>query len=452
MHNIKTITTDQLKVMLGYKTTRFLVLNLAIVMLLTACQTGRGYSTNRQWEYKADQQAQANLPPSTLGEAQTQPALPQSAGIEQESIMPVTAPAPATLPKVKVAILLPLSGKHEKLGQAMLNAAQIALFDIGHQNFQLVPKDTRGTPDGARNATREAVNEGAQLLLGPLFAESVRTARPIAATAQINMLAFSTDWTLAGGNTYIMGFLPFDQIERLTDYAAKQGVNNIGMIAANDNYGRVVSSVFKNSTSRKGITLVKQQTFDPRSRNLSPDIRQFTDYDARKASTEFPTPFNAVFMPVGGQQAVTIANLITHYDLPPTMVRRLGTGLMDDTALATEPSLDGTWFAAPSPNLRRDFTQKYMGTYGKPAPRLATLAYDATALAAVLAQRGIQQTGQPSFDHAAITNPNGFMGINGIFRFRSDGTAERGLAVLEFKHGQITVIDEAPKTFQQSQY
>jgi ABC-type branched-subunit amino acid transport system substrate-binding protein len=125
---------------------------------------------------------------------------------------------------------------------------------------------------------------------------------------------------------------------------------------------------------------------------------------------------------------------------------------MDDTALATEPSLEGTWFAAPSPNLRRDFTQKYMGTYGKPAPRLATLAYDATALAAVLAQRGIQQTGQPSFDHAAITNPNGFTGINGIFRFRSDGTAERGLAVLEFKHGQITVIDKAPRTFQQSQY
>ncbi|MEM7651539.1 MAG: hypothetical protein AAF204_05605 [Pseudomonadota bacterium] len=119
--------------------------------------------------------------------------------------------------------------------------------------------------------------------------------------------------------------------------------------------------------------------------------------------------------------------------------------------MATENNLEGTWFAAPSPSARKSFQQRFISTYGNRPPRLSTLAFDATALAAVLARRGLEQTGRPAFDRNSITSPNGFAGIDGIFRFRSDNTAERGLAVLEFKRGQIVVVDEAPKTFQQPQ-
>ena len=125
---------------------------------------------------------------------------------------------------------------------------------------------------------------------------------------------------------------------------------------------------------------------------------------------------------------------------------------MDNTGLAGEAGLSGAWFAAPSPNLRRDFERKYSNVYGRKPPRLATLAYDATALSAVLAQRGLQNQGRPEFDRNALMNPNGFFGIDGIFRFRPDGTAERGLAILEFNRGRIQVIDEAPTTFEAVQY
>ena len=334
----------------------------------------------------------------------------------------------------------------------MLNAAQIALFDTGYKSYQLIPKDTKGTPDGARMAARSAIDEGAQLVLGPVFSESVRAAKPIAASANTNMIAFSTDWSLAGNNTFIMGFLPFDQVERIAHYAATRGINNIGVIAPENNYGRAVINIFDQRAPLLGLRTPKKQTFNPRTTNLNQDIRSFAEYDARKNDPARGQPFDAVLMPAGGQQAITITNLMTQYNLAPNQVRRLGTGLMDDPGLNGEPGLEGTLFAAPSPKLRRDFENKYRGLYARPAPRLATLAYDATALSAILARQGLQTKGEPSFDRRSLTNPNGFFGIDGIFRFRADGTAERGLAILEFKNGRPVVVDDAPRTFQQRNY
>ena len=429
-----------------------IALTLATAALLTACQSSGGYARKNQWDYNAKPTKTAEAAPRPLDNiyapAQT-PIEPYEATPAPQTPAP-TAPT-TNLATVKVALLAPLSGKHAKLGQALLNAAQLALFDLGHTNYQLIPKDTAGNAATAREAAKDALDEDAELIIGPLFAESVRAVKPVAASSRVNMLAFSTDWTLAGDNAFIMGFLPFDQIERLTKYISANNYNRIGVIAPNDSYGRVVTSAYNNLAPRYGLQNIASQTFDPRSRNLGPDIRQFTKYDMRNG-TENPPPFDAVLMPVGGQTAITIANLMTQYDMPPNTVKRLGTGLMDDTGLAGEPGLNGAWFAAPSPNLRRDFEQKYIATFGRKPPRLATLAYDATALSAILAQRGLQNEGRPYFDKNSLMNPNGFFGIDGIFRFRRDGTAERGLAVLEFNRGRIKVIDEAPTTFERAQY
>ncbi len=418
--------------------------------MLTACSSGNTYQKDAQWDYSENAVQTAEEVPKPIKDTKPPAALET---VEQERI---AAPSESintasNTPIVKVALLAPLSGKHAKLGQAMLNAAQLALFDIGYSNFQLIPKDTSGTPGGAREAARQAIDEDAQMILGPLFAESVRAAKPIASNARINMLAFSTDWTLAGNNTFIMGFLPFDQLERLTKYVAANNYSRIGILAPNDNYGRVVTNAFNNLASRYRLQTVKAQNFNPRSRDLASDIRRFSQVDTRRGQ-ETPPPYDAVLMPVGGQTAITVTNLMTQFGLPPNRVKRLSTGLMDDTGLAGEPGLNGTWFAAPSPNLRRNFEKKYFTTYGRKAPRLATLAYDATALSAVLAQKGIAKTGRPAFDKASLLSTSGFFGIDGIFRFRPDGTAERGLAILEFSRGRINVIDEAPTTFQRTQF
>lgn len=406
----------------------------------------------------------------------------QNTGTAPQSPM---SPVMPSLPPVKVALLLPLSGPQADLGQALLQAAQLALFDMGYKNFELMPRDTRGTPQGAGQAAQAVISEGAQLILGPLFAQEVQAAKPIAARYSINMIAFSTDWSLAGGNTYIMGFLPFAQVQRVAQYAAQNGFRKIGILAPNTDYGNAVIAAYNSMAYRAGLNTADVVRFAPDDdENNATLVRNFTKYDSRMQALEeqkmpledrlkanprdadakaqlkqleenFKTqmlPFDAVLLPVGGEQARTIAGLLSYYELEPDAVKRLGTGLWDEPGLATEPSLDGAWFAAPSPDLRRDFERKYTDLYGLRPPRLASLAYDATALAAVLARTGFQRDGRPAFDQSSLSNPNGFAGIDGIFRFRPDGLIERGLAVLEFKDAHIEVIDPAPTTFQNPTY
>lgn len=378
----------------------------------------------------------------------------------------------------KIALLVPLSGDKAHIGQALLNAAQMAMFDGGMTNFEILPRDTLGTVDGARLAALDAARSGARMIMGPLFSHSVRAAKPIANRHNIPMVAFSTDWRLADSNTYIMGFLPFTQVQRIMEYSASQGFQNMGVFAPSNSYGEAIMSSYSRIAPQVGITTHAVTQFSPADTNISPLLRSFSEYDSRveelnqlirplearleanakdlqaqyeleqykNMDTFGPPPFQAVLLPVGGEQARAIANLLSHYDLDKDDVKRLGTGLWDDEALATEQNLDGAWFAAPSPQQRQQFEQRYKSLYLSDAPRLATLAYDSTALAMLLTNTG------GKFDRGAFTNPNGFSGVDGIFRFRNNGLVERGLAVLEYHHGKIRVIDPAPNTFQLYQY
>lgn len=355
-----------------------------------------------------------------------------------------TAAARQDLPAVKVGILLPLSGRNAALGQAMLQSAQMALFSAGYSRFELIPRDTGESPEAARQAAQSAISDGAQLLLGPVFAADVDAARSVARGANISMIAFSNDWKLAGGGTFIMGFTPFDQTARVTRYAASRNVKSVAVLAPSGDYGQAVGAAFAALAPRYGMTVPAKASFPASGAGIDPAIQGFAPAAARA---------QAVLLPANGQLAALASGKLTAAGLPPSKIKRLGTGLLEeaagDAALARNPDLDGTWFAAPPPATRERFEQRYAAAYGARPPRLATLAYDATALAVALARRGFDG-GQnaPAYDPGAISDPNGFSGIDGIFRFRPDGTAERGLAVFEFRNGRAVVIEEAPGTFQ----
>lgn len=375
-----------------------------------------------------------------------------------QTASPAMAAPVADIPQtaVKVALLVPLSGKNADLGQAMLQAAQLALFDMEYDKIELMPQDTRGTPEGARTAAQLALADGAQLILGPIFASEARAVAPIAQQAGINVISFSTDWTLAQGNTFVMGFLPFTQVERIVQYVAAQRLNRVAIIAPETEYGNVVVSAWNVHASRGGLPPASILRVSPGSAAASEKISAFANYEARstiiKSGGQAPTPFDAVFMPLGGSEAVSLADSLSFYELDPQSVRRIGTGLWDDAALAAQKNMDGAWFAASDPALRKAFERRYYDSYGVAAPRLSTLAYDATSLAVVLAKSGLSSQGHPAYDRGAITNPNGFAGIDGIFRFRPDGMAERGLAIIEVRNGSMSVIDPAPRSFVRTQY
>lgn len=342
---------------------------------------------------------------------------------------------------VKVALLVPMSGRSADLGQAMLKAAQLALFDVGNATFELMPVDTQSTPQGAADAARQAANAKADLILGPIFAEDVRAAKPVASGAGIPMIAFTTDWKLAGNDTYIMGFLPFAQVTRVTQYAQTQGLNNFAVYAPQTEYCDVVI----NTLQRSGAQMTRTGRYAAGETALQGLVQDFAAQAAAQpeAGTAGGFVFNALMLPVGGESLRTLVSLFDLAGVNNKNVRFIGTGLWDDESLTRNPALYGGWFAAPEPSLRADFDKRYVETYGGAAPRLATLAYDATALAAVLSR-----TPDPKpFSRQRLTNPRGFAGIDGVFRFRADGLNDRGLAILEIQNGRARVIDRAPTAF-----
>lgn len=355
--------------------------------------------------------------------------------LSQQSQMQQAAPvaAPAGTP-VKVALLVPTGGKNAGLGGAMLKAAQLALFDVGSHNFELVPVDTSA---GAAAAAQQAVAGGADLILGPIFAEDVRAVKPIAGAARVPVVAFSTDWTLADGNTYVFGFLPFMQVSRVAQFAESRNLGRVAVIAPKTEYADLVIATLDRSDVRPVATL----RYAAGQADLGTLVRDFAGTH-KTAGGAFD--FDALLLPLGGESLRSLTALLDQYGIRGSRVRFLGTGLWDDNSATADPTLAGGWFAAPDPKARRDFESRYAQTYGGVPPRLATLAYDATALAAVLSRS--DDTGRP-YSRDRMTAARGFAGIDGVFRFRSDGLAERGLAVLEIGSGTSRVVDPAPTAF-----
>jgi branched-chain amino acid transport system substrate-binding protein len=382
---------------------------------------------------------------------------PQPPGAGPGMQPPGGPPPPGAAGPVRVAVLLPLSGANAELGKAMLEAAQMALFTTGSDRLTLVPRDTSGTPDGAAGAARAAIGEGAQLILGPLLAAEVDAVKPVAGEARINVIAFSTATQLAGDNVFLMGFLPRQEVAREVAFARDSGLTRFAALTPNSEYGRLMTDALRETASQAGATVVKAETFDPRSGDAGPAIQRLAGNAASTAAAgppdAAPPPpsaagFDALLLPEGGDQLKQIARRLKTAGIGMPQVRLLGSGLWDDASIGGEPALAGGWFAASPPDARREFQNRFQATYGHPPPRLASLAFDAAALAAVLAKAG----GPAPFSHEAILNPSGFTGIDGLFRFTPQGLVQRGLAVLEVQPQGTVVVSPAPRDFRDFVY
>ncbi|MGH7089106.1 MAG: penicillin-binding protein activator [Stellaceae bacterium] len=344
-----------------------------------------------------------------------------------------SVPATVVANKVGVGVLLPLSGPSAALGQAMLDAAEMALFDLGGDQIALLVRDSGGTPQAAAAAARSAIRDGARILLGPLLAAEVEGAKPVAADAHVPLVAFSTATRLAGDGTWLMSFDPRQEIERVVLYADHHGRTRFAALAPQGAYGDLAVEALRQSVGLAGANLGRIARYGDGG-DVAPAVQAF----AAGLETD------AVLLPDGGARLKRVAPLLPFDGIDLDKVKLLGTGLWADSSIGTEPTLDGGWYAAPNPATRTQFEKRFETLYKRPPPLLATLGYDATALAAVLART----PGGPNFTAAGLTNPSGFSGLNGIFRLLPNGMVERGLAVLQVEHDGATVIDPAPQSFE----
>ncbi|WP_159460139.1 penicillin-binding protein activator [Tistlia consotensis] len=400
---------------------------------------------------------------------------------------PAAAPtAPAPMPraglvapdgKIHLALLVPISGPGEKVGRALLNASQMALFDLGGTDLALDVYDTQGTPQGAYAALQAAKAAQSALVLGPLFSGSAQSIKADAAAYGVPVLSFSSDETVAGNGLYTLGISPAMQVDRVVDFTARLGVHAYAALVPRSPYGDAALAAFQAAVTRNGGSVTKTVGYTPGSTDLSPEVRDLATAAAKdgglaqqrrqylasaqqggqqgaEASAALSGGgtggFGALLLPAGGSELINLASLLPYYDVDPENVQFLGMQNWNDPALTKEPALVGGWFAAPDPRAWQVFSGRYASLYGQNPPRLASLGYDAMAVAAVVSADA-RSAGEPAISRQRLENPVGFAGVDGIFRFEADGTLQRGLAILELEKDGIVVRDPAPQSFQAGQ-
>ncbi len=420
-------------------------------------------------------EAPVALPPQTQEPTQEDPTASEPSVTEPARPLEDSLQQPEA---VTVGILLPLTGPAAPLGRDLLAAAQMAVFDLADSNYELRIYDTGGRQDQARSVALAARQDGVQIILGPLFSEAVLAVADIAWPVGIPVVAFSNNREIVGNGVYTMGFFPEDQVRRIVDYSFAQGLSRFSILAPDDLYGNRMVSALSQSANIRGREVTDVAYYQDEIEALTETVKQLARYDVRRQAlvsqrsalearddeisrralsrlgeleTLGEVQFEALLLPAGGEEVLRIAPLLAFYDIDPSQIKLLGTSLWDDPALGTEPSMVGAWFAAPSAAARQVFGERFERINGRTPDRRATLAYDATALSIVLAQRAARanETDSQMFSTAAITSPGGFAGMDGIFRFQPSGLVERGWSVFEIQRDGAKELDPAPTTFEE---
>jgi ABC-type branched-subunit amino acid transport system substrate-binding protein len=341
---------------------------------------------------------------------------------------------------VKVAVLLPItsSGSTPAVAKALKQAAELALFDFDNPNVTLIPKDTKGSAEGARTAAESALRDGAELIIGPLFAAEVSAAAPVALQGGVPMIAFSSDEKVAGNGVYLLSFLAGRDVPRIVAYAMSQGKRNFAELIPQSAYGRIAETAFARAVSSAGGQAAVRASFPPNdSTAMLGPVRQIA------SAVKSGQGVDALFLPAGRDELPDLAPLLASEDLSSGRVQFIGTGQWDYPNIGSDRALLGGWYPAPDPKGWSSFVQRYSKTYGGAPPRIASLAYDAISLAVSLSANPPGQR----YTASQLTRPTGFSGVDGLFRLLSDGTCERGLAILEVREGGPQVIDPAPSSF-----
>ncbi|APX13510.1 penicillin-binding protein activator [Tateyamaria omphalii] len=365
------------------------------------------------------------------------------AACDPAAIGGITAGGPRidTTQPVPVALLVPRgSGQasDELLANNLENAARLAMRDLRGVQIDLRVYGTAGNAQTAAAQAAQAVNDGAQIILGPLYAEAANAAGVAVAPQNVNVLAFSNNTTIAGGNVFVLGSTFNNTADRLVSYAAGQGKDRIVVVHAQDVAGQLGRNAIQQAASRSGATVTGTVDYPLSQQGLIAAV-------PRVKSAVDNAGANAVFLtaaPAGGLPL--LSQLLPETGVNPAATQFIGMTRWDIPRQTLDlPGIQGGWFALPDPNRAGAFRAQYESAYGSAPHPLAGLAFDGIAAIGALAAQG----NAGALTGAALTQGSGFQGASGIFRLRQDGTNERGLAVATVRDNKVVVIDPAPRGF-----
>ncbi|MEO0380792.1 MAG: penicillin-binding protein activator [Pseudomonadota bacterium] len=342
---------------------------------------------------------------------------------------------------VPVALLVPRgSGQasDDLLAQNLENAARLAMRGLEGVDIDLRVYGTAGNAQTAANQAAAAINDGAQIIVGPLYAEAANAAGVAANAAGVNVLAFSNNTTIAGGNVFVLGSTFGNTANRLVSYATSQGRSKIVVVHADDVAGQLGRNAISQAIARNGASLAGTVDYPLSQQGLIAAVpRVKAAVDNAGADAVFMTATPAAGLPL-------LTQLLPEAGVSPTTTQFIGLTRWDNPRQTLDlPGVQGGWFTLPDPTRSAAFNSQYEAAYGSAPHPLAGLAFDGIAAIGALVSRGNAN----ALSRSSLTQGSGFQGASGIFRLRGDGTNERGLAVATVRNNQVAIISPAPTGF-----
>lgn len=343
---------------------------------------------------------------------------------------------------VTVAMLLPLKGFGQAalIGKGLKQAGELALFESDNPSVQLIVKHDDGTPQGAEAATKEAISEGAEIIVGPLFGASVPSVARVAQAAQVPVLTFSNDRAVAGNGAYLMSYLPQAEVARIVSYALARGKRRFAALVPTGAYGDMVEMAFKGAVAQGGGQIVALERYQASANAmLEPAKRVF---DIVKESAAMGAPVDVLFLPGNRETLPVLGPQVAYANIDTRTTQLVGLGGWDYPNIGREEAFVGGWYPGPDPRGWQAFAERFAKTFGQSPPRVASHAYDAVKLAITLSDRPKGQR----FSQANLTSPSGFEGVDGRFILQPDGLSKRALTVLQVQKFGATVIEGPVET------
>ncbi len=356
-----------------------------------------------------------------------------------------TMPTTTTGPKVDkskpvpVALLVPQSSDGTaRIAADLENAARLAAAQLDDLKIDFRVYDTAGDATVAASVAQQAVDDGAKIIIGPLYAEAANAVGTAVADDGINVLSFSNNTTIAGGNVFVLGKTFDNTARRIVSFAAEQGKKRAMVIHSDGIDGQMGLNAFQGAAADTNLRIVSAQSFELTQEsvvNTVPLIRasaEIEDVDTLflTSSSAGALPLLAQLLPEAGLDPANVQYVgLTRWDIPPQTLELNG--------------LQGGWFAVPDLTRTQNFSAQFQEQFGNRPHQLASLAFDGIAAIGALAQAGFDDI----LTREALTQPSGFQGVDGIFRLKDDGTNERGLAIATVQDKQVLIIDPAPRSF-----
>lgn len=372
--------------------------------------------------------------------------------------------------KTKVALLLPMSGKSKALGESLFNSAVLSLFENDvTNNLELVLFDSSDSSIQVKEKFQEIVNQGIKIVVGPVFSNQVEAIANQAVKNDIVVISLSNNVKLANninsrGGIFLAGMMPEVQIDKIVSYSISKGKNSFAVIAPNNQYGIMTAALYKKMVKDRDGVFVISELYSPNGRGIENAVyrvvnafsvpSEMAEGGGNKLEEDFTvenaekTYAQIILIPESGKNLSKIVRLIEKENIEEREFQIIGTSQWDDISTLNDPELIGSWFVAPDNEKFRNFERLYYQSYSKFPPRIASISYDAIlSIANLIRKTGNKSPKVADFVSYKDEEKNGFVGVDGMFRYVGNGLVQRNLAVLEVGKGRFNVIEKPTEDF-----